>query len=731
MNDYFSKNKTKLKSSQGPGEIKRSYNRLILIFFIFFLSINASAQVTEHFSDESVGSTTFTTSGFSFSLTGSYLKVIHAVGYGYTGTASDNDYVDNFGNYPGAAGVLGSITNSTATFKVTDLYVFPGVTGDLVSNAGTIIIRGKLNGSTQFTHTIASVDINTASHINMGWTYVNLSSYSSYSLDQLEFEVTGSLRYLAIDAFKHTSTALPGGTFIATTSNNWATATNWAGGSVPTSATDVTIPSGKTAEIGATTSASCNNLTVTGTLTIQSSSSGTGSLVVSGTSSGSVTCQRYMTGNIWHMVTPIAEGSSVSTFIQAAGNAIALSGSNYGMMDYNETTNVWNSYFTSAVSGNFTAGKGYAVRRSSDGVVTFTGTLTYGTKSLAITKAGSQGWNLIGNPYTSSIYMNTAANGTYNFLKTNAIDASKLDASYACIYLWDVTSGTYKILGNTSYSGRDLNINVFAPGQSFFIKAASAGTVEFNKNMQVNQTGSTFKVPSSTFKAKASTINWPGITLTATNFETSSSAIVTFNGNMTNGLDPTYDAGLLRGTNGLSLFTRLVEDNGVEFAVQCLPENYNNLVIPVGIDSKDGGEIVFSAETFDLPETCNVFLEDRTTQTFTSLAAGTTYKTTIPAGPTAVGRFYIHTGDKTVTPLLKAKIYNLKAYISNNTIIIEGEVSDQAIATLYDLQGQKLRVNTLNKGSLNTISCSELMSGIYMLTIKQKGDTVTRKLIKK
>jgi len=521
-------------------------------------------------------------------------------------------------------------------------------------------------------------------------------------------------------------------TWTGDTDTDWNTDYNWDGEIVPTSADDVIIPSGLSNQpiISATTQANCNNLTVESdsgaSLTIESSDSGTGSLIVNGTSTGSVTCERYMTENIWHIVSPIATGGDISTFIQDAGNAIALSGSNYGMMDYNETTNAWNSYYTSSTSENFPAGKGYGIRRSSDGVVTFTGALTSGTNTVAITKDGVEGWNLIGNPFPSSIYMNTDANASYNFLKTNAIDASKLDANYACIYLWDEASSTYKILGNTSYSGRDLDINVFAPGQAFFVKAASAGTVEFNNNMQVHQTGAMFK-------ARASTLSWPGITLTASNIATSSSAIITFNDNMTNGLDPTYDAGLLRGTNGLSLYTRLLEDNGVDFAVQCLPENYNNLLIPVGVDSKEGGEITFSAETVDLPAACNVILEDRTTKTFTTLTGGATYKTTVLAGTTDIGRFYIRTGDNftTGTSGLTAAICNLKAYTVNGAIIIEGEVSDQAIATLYDLQGLKVLVHSLQKGSLNILSCPDLINGIYLLTIQQDGEIVTRKLIMK
>ena len=604
--------------------------------------------------------------------------------------------------------------------------------------AGTINVGGHISDLTEFTGFAGSTVI-----VN-GNSNDYIYNITTFTTNSGNFYVDGDISNITtFDA--SSSTINIGGSMTGITSFTCGTGTVNYNGTSPQKAAGLTyynLTIDNTAGVTLDADATVNNtltvnpageLTVSGTLNnngtvaIKSDATGTGSLIVASVSGiGTASAERYMTGNIWHLVSPIATGGSVSTFIQAAGNSIPLSGSNYGMMDYNETTNVWNNYFTTSTSGNFTTGKGYGIRRSSDGVVTFTGTLTTGTNTVAITKGGTEGWNLIGNPYSSSIYMNTAANATYNFLQTNAIDASKLDPSYACIYLWDVASNSYKILGNTSYSDRDLGINVFAPGQAFFVKAAAAGTIEFNKNMQVQQTNTAFKAPDLTS-------SWPGITLTATSATISSSAIITFNENMTNGLDPTYDAGLLRGTNGLSLYTQLLEDNGVDFAVQCLPENYNNLVIPVGLDCKDGGEITFNAQTVDLPAACNVILEDRTTKTFTTLTGSAAYKTTVLAGTTDIGRFYIRTGTDytTGTAGLTAGISSLKAYTFNGAIIIEGEVSDQAIATLYDLQGLKVLVHSLQKGSLNILSCPDLMNGIYLLTIQQDGEIVTRKLIMK
>jgi hypothetical protein len=510
--------------------------------------------------------------------------------------------------------------------------------------------------------------------------------------------------------------------WLGNSSTLWGTATNWSEGSVPTSTTDVIIPDVTNDPIiGATTTANCNNLTVTGSLTIQSSASGIGSLIVSGTSTGTVNAERYMTGSKWHIVSPIAAGGSISTFIQAAGNAIPSKTGSYGMMDYNETTNAWKAYYTATTPDIMSAGKGYSMRRTSDGIVTFTGTLTSGTKTVPLTKGGD-GWNCVGNPYSSAIYLNTAANATNNFLKTNAIDASKLDASYACIYVWDQDALGYKILGNSSFGVRDLGQDIFQSGQGFFVKANNgSSSIQFTPAMQVHSTGTILK---------SGQVSWPGFELIATAAQTKASTMVAFNNSMTKGLDPTYDAGLLRGTSGLELYSRLVDDNGVDFAIQCLPENYNSLVIPLGLDCKTGGEITFSAETVELPATCSVILEDKLAKTFTSLANGATYKTTVSAGATAVGRFYIHTSNSTTgTSELSSGAYSLKAYPANGQIWITGEVAFGAKASLFDVNGRDLGTFNLQEGSRNSISSAGLAPGVYLLNVTEASKKFNTKIV--
>ena len=258
-----------------------------------------------------------------------------------------------------------------------------------------------------------------------------------------------------------------------------------------------------------------NTLTVNEDLDLESDDHGTASLINNGTLTAStITAQRYMTANKWHIISPIAATQTVAAFL-TANNNIPTSSSNRGMMDYFTDENRWNSYYpNTGATGTMDAGKGYSARiTSADGVVTFSGTLTSGTKEVTLSKVGPGDWNCIGNPYPSAIGMNTIAGTTENFVTKNF---GSLDASYACVYVWDEDpsysgQSCYKIISNSEFTlpGKtNLSQNYVAPGQGFFVKARNPGTdITFTAAMQSHQP---------TKALKSAEKSWPGFQLTAT-----------------------------------------------------------------------------------------------------------------------------------------------------------------------------------------------------------------------
>ncbi len=478
---------------------------------------------------------------------------------------------------------------------------------------------------------------------------------------------------------------------------------------------DLTINAGKQVTI------SSGTLAVGGNLILKSDASGTASLIGTTTVGGTTMAERYMTGNAWHLVSPIASGQNVADFL-TANTAVATNGTNRGLMDYKTSTNTWNTYYqTTGASGTMDAGKGYSARITANGTVTFTGTLASGNTTVSLSNVG-EGWNCVGNPYPSAINMNTTASAVNNFLKTNALDAANIDPSY-CVYVWDDGSKTYQVLNNVPDNPRDPGINVFSPGQGFFVKANGAGTIQFRTAMQVHNTSAVLK---------STDIQWTSVALKATSTSTSSTAQVYFHKGMTKGLDPTYDAGLLRGSNGLSLYTKLIDDNGVDFAIQCLPEKgMDSFVIPVGLDAKAGGEVKFSATATSLPDGCSIILEDRLNKTLTLLESGKELAVAVAANTSGTGRFYIHTSNLTTgtSGLLPEEGFSLKAYPANGVIQIEGQVSRLAKAYLFNTSGSNLGVFNLQEGTRNNIPASGLATGVYLLKVTDGSKQFNTKVV--
>jgi hypothetical protein len=117
---------------------------------------------------------------------------------------------------------------------------------------------------------------------------------------------------------------------------------------------------------------------------------------------------------------------------------------------------------------------------------------------------------------------------------------------------------------------------------------------------------------------------------------------VLFNSRMTTGLDVTYDAGLLRGGKGVEIYTRLVDDNGVDFAVQCLPSDFVTLTIPVGIESNKTGVLTITDVLNDIPGNVEVTFEDKTEGTLTELDGEMDLDINVTAGLAGIGRFYLY-----------------------------------------------------------------------------------------
>lgn len=520
-------------------------------------------------------------------------------------------------------------------------------------------------------------------------------------------------------------------TWCMTSENNfWNNPDNWVGG-VPTAGDYVYIPNLPTPPVvQPTTTINVDFIEVAEgtTLTLQSNASNSSSLIASLGTIGQFAYERFVSDFKWHLFASPVKGQPVNKFLSNSTNNILIhpSTNHQALIRYREMDDLWISYADeSDAYENFEASYGYGIKRGGDGVVTFKGEVESGTVTRTLNRDG-EGWNLVGNPFTSAIALTQATDATTNFLTTNL---EALDPNYAALYLWDEQANyegsrsDYKVISNAGFTlpgePKILDQDHAQVGQAFFVRVkASGSSISFTPQMQQHATAVPLK----------SAENWPGISLSLKGINGASETVITFHKNMTMGLDPTYDAGKLKGSSPVQLYTQLPADNEHDFAIQALPvKAFNGLEIPIGVDADEAETLIFTSKTAFLPPDCKVILEDRAMGTFTDLTE-TGYQINSTAELAGTGRFFLHT-EGTLIAADDVNANKLKLFLSNNTLHIVGKVSENAEISLYDLLGHKISGYPLHAGNRNQLKVGSIKPGIYLAKVQDGVNLTQQKII--
>lgn len=469
-----------------------------------------------------------------------------------------------------------------------------------------------------------------------------------------------------------------------------------------------------------------DNFTENG-LVLQSSATSSASLLLDGGTfpyyggNQKIKVERYMTNDKKQIVSPSITDQDIQVFF-TNNPSIPTRDTEKNMRIFDEPSHLW-VYLTTSTTGYLSAGTGYLIKTNSNGPIYCSGVINYMDKQVPVSRL-LYGWNCIGNPYTTAIGITTDAISSENFLTVNA---SKFSPNYGAIYIWDepdeIVSGAnyYKIISNSGFtppSGTKTTIDqdYVQSGQGFLVRVNDfESSFDFTTDMQCHGNTMTF------FKSSES--SWPGIRLYVRSGNKSYSTDIAFHKNMTKGLDVTFDAGLMGGISDFGIYTRLVEDNGIDFGVQCLPDTVSgNMVIPIGLVCKDASVVTFSADIVPLPDGYSAILEDRQLDVFTDLTRlNAKYDVSLPANTSGIGRFFLHTS-YSATGLLEENIQKITTYAVGKEIFIRGRIDESTIAVLYDLYGKKLKTKILESSDeLNSFRVDDLTTGIYILKVTGKS----------
>ena len=612
------------------------------------------------------------------------------------------------------SGINGNLSVASKTLNAATNFIFAGtsdqVTGSLITYAKNVTLEntaGKVSLSNGIaisgTLTIPSgAKFDAGSNVVSGTGNIDLQSGGKFitsntsGLNGNNTTTGGSSSYSSSADYEfNASGAQSTGTFLPATVNNLSTsgtsALTISNTGLLTVSNNLSIGSGTSLQVGNDQSLTVSGtLSNSGTLTIKSDASGTGSLIHS--SSGvSATVERYVAGhgNVadagWHLM-----GSPVATF-NISGSSF-VPGTNDDLYGWSESTNTWLNY----KAGNPTQivpGTGYLIAYQTTGTKTFSGNLNVSDVSvtgLEHTAAQGKGWHLLGNPFASALQWN------------------KTGGSWALTNI----AGTAKVWNSTSKAYNDVTADGIIPSaQGFFVQ------------VNVSTTGSltipaSARTHSSTAWYKSTT---PRILLSASPADGSSKqeSQILINPEATASFDFYHDSRFLPG-----YAPQLYSLAGTEMlSTNALPQITNGTALPFGFVKNQHSSFVIRLEENSSGET--VFLKDLKLNITHNLTQQPEYLFNAAEGDEP-NRFLIVFGtvgigeNPTQQTSLQASMHNGQLWVNNP--------SENSLLSIHDLSGRLLQQTRLQNSGLQQLG-TNLKAGAYIIRLQGNSQTLSTKVI--
>ncbi|NRD23249.1 T9SS type A sorting domain-containing protein [Winogradskyella litoriviva] len=474
-----------------------------------------------------------------------------------------------------------------------------------------------------------------------------------------------------------------------------------------------------------------SNIVNIGDLELNSISSSYSSLIVNGTIENEVTYNRHVnqfadtgatTGKNDLVSAPVTNSNQTYLALRTTNTQIP-SGLIGGVESYlfGPFDNNTNAYINHTAADNATiveSGIGYrtASTAAAGSTFEFVGNVETGTKSVPITYGAASIQNLIGNPYPSYILLS-------EFLSENSATFNTFNYGVYG-YKGDVIDGF--IVWNQAYSDANPTAKI-APGQGFFVAAQSGGgTINFTPAMRTVGASDDFIV------GRSENQNLANLRLQVEKEDAIYTTDLYFNDNASLGMDPGYDSAMFEVISPeFSIYSHLVQDNeGKDLAAQSVSyTDLANVTIPLGINISQGEQGTVSINESYIPEGIEVILEDNVENTFTNLLESD-YVFTPASTLTSTGRFYLHVGTQGILGDEDNVLNGLQIYTVSKTIFIKGQLENNTIFNLFDVQGRIVNTQELNnRNTENTIDVSNLSSGIYVVQLQSTTGTRTQKVI--
>lgn len=528
------------------------------------------------------------------------------------------------------------------------------------------------------------------------------------------FCFTGSGSYNTNTLWNNTLTNLEAGFNVVPASTNNAIIAGNANLNDNRTITDLTINSAGNLVLTQSGSLRVNGVfykdnTSLASLTILSDGTGTGSLIHN-TSGITAVSNRYLPGSslAWHTISAPVSGMSItgSNFEPGANDDFYLW--------YEPSPGIWVNYknqdgsggspsFPVANSGNnFGVGRGYLVAYdAANPTKTFTGALNAGNVNVVLSKSAAKswsyepGWNLVGNPYASSL----------NFSALNTVGV--LAENFAQVY--DPAFG-----GGGGY----VQVTTIAPNQGFFVLAATDGAVlSMNNSHQVH--GGTF------LKNQGITADdMILISLSTDGYYDEARVFINQASAMEHDF---YDASKMFSFNSQmpQVYTSSTDERML--AINSIPSVSESTSIPLSIRVPESGSPVNL--NLSLTEITGVFA-DQTIVIHDKKENQYYYPSNAPAYAFTASneddpdRFTIYFTTVGVPETELASM--MSAYTYGDILFVSSQLNS-VLVEMFNIHGQRVLSREVGQG-LSSIPVS-LPAGTYMIKMVGAGETATRKVV--
>jgi hypothetical protein len=626
------------------------------------------------------------------------------------GTATSNQInitvISGAGSWSGITSTIWATTSNwcsgAAPIATTDVTLNSGVTNMPTVNAAAQCRNLTINSGATLTVSSNTLTVNGTLTINSGGTLIisgGAVSAKTNIVNNGTISGAGTMTLNGVVAQNISGT----GTYSNTTLNNTL-------GCTATSAVTV----------GGTLTLTLGQLTSNGNLTIDLN---TGSIDGSGlgTISGNITTKKTVGSGNYHYISSPLTGLTATEWND---DITIKSGSYANLYSYDETntdTSKSVGWTAQSSAAALTSLKGFALyfygSTSLDETGTYTHSATYTNSGLTNTvstvgashNAASDGWNLVGNPYPSTLDWSAASGWT----KTGLDNA---------IYFWDPANSRYA--SYVTGIGTNGGTQYIPSMQAFWVKVTNPGTGSLAMTNSVRVTSTN---PSIWRTAAVSDI----LKLTAASGGYSDETIIRFRDDALDNFDSELDAYKMNSEdNTPSIYTELNND---QYSVNSLPYASKTSAIPVKVAAGFTGTYTISAEEIASLSGDSIIFEDRLLGIKQDLRTNPSYTCSLAHGDTSA-RFYISFRQGNVSGLNLSSPANpfivIRGVEDNIKVRFLNDNSSKATIGVYTTLGEqvfKVENADISSGEY-TINPSAGSNGIYIVKVVTDSQTTSKKV---